>query len=80
MADLRGRPAKTSIKLLVEDTHVCTEELKTKMEDRDGWRRFVKLSQVNADKVSKEWIASYAIDQLCKLVNAGLQVSYEISS
>ena len=49
----RWRHAKTYIQILEEDTHMSTEELKTKMEDRDGWRRFVKLSRVHPDYVSK---------------------------
>ena len=37
----RGRPAKTYIGQLVEDTEYTLDELPNAMNDRDGWRKHV---------------------------------------
>ncbi len=45
----RGRPAKTYIEQICEDSGLTVEELKTKMGDREGWRKFVVLSRATPD-------------------------------
>ena len=37
----RGKPSTTFIHQLEGDTGLCAEEIRTKMEDRDGWRFMV---------------------------------------
>ena len=46
----RGRPAKTYIDQLVEDTEYTLDELPNAMNDRDGWRK-----RVNECRASSIW-------------------------
>ena len=49
----RGRPAKTYIDQLRDDTDLQTSrEMKTAMEDRDGWK---KMLNVMEDRVRSTW-------------------------
>ena len=44
----RGRPRRTYVEQLVDDTHYDVNEIKKSMEDRDGWRKIVKIYRASS--------------------------------